>query len=166
MRWESIPEHFLPPKKFTEDLRKYFADLLFFTAGLAGRLRVAATKSLRHKRHTKRSFRSLSLRKREEISEAVYFFAHFFTRIVLLSFQYPIHQLITNPLKNGKDYACRRVINQLRKAMSYLLYIIAVILIIGWAIGVFAYSLGGLIHVLLILAVVAIIFRLIRGRDV
>ncbi|HZH87642.1 MAG TPA: lmo0937 family membrane protein [Chitinophagaceae bacterium] len=36
------------------------------------------------------------------------------------------------------------------KYMSSLLYIIAVILIIGWAIGVFAYSVGGLIHVLLV----------------
>lgn len=50
--------------------------------------------------------------------------------------------------------------------MSYLLYIIAIILIIGWAIGVFAYSLGGIIHILLVLAVIAIIFRLIRGREV
>jgi len=46
------------------------------------------------------------------------------------------------------------------------LYIIAIILIIGWAIGVFAYSLGGIIHILLVLAVIAIIFRLIRGREV
>ena len=50
--------------------------------------------------------------------------------------------------------------------MSNLLYIIAFILVIGWAIGVFAYSLGGLIHILLVLAVIAIIFRLIRGRSV
>jgi hypothetical protein len=47
--------------------------------------------------------------------------------------------------------------------MTNLLYIIAVILIIGWAIGFFAYSSGGLIHILLIIAVVAIILRLVRG---
>jgi len=47
--------------------------------------------------------------------------------------------------------------------MSGLLYIIAVILIIGWAIGFFAYSAGGLIHILLVIAVIAILFRLIRG---
>lgn len=50
--------------------------------------------------------------------------------------------------------------------MNSLLYLIAVILVIGWAIGVFAYSVGGLIHILLALAVIAILFRLIRGRSV
>lgn len=48
--------------------------------------------------------------------------------------------------------------------MSSLLYIVAIILIIGWAIGVFAYSATGLIHVLLVIAVVAILLRLISGR--
>ena len=48
--------------------------------------------------------------------------------------------------------------------MGSLLYIIAIILIIGWAIGVFAYSAGGLIHVLLVIAIVAILLRLISGR--
>jgi len=50
--------------------------------------------------------------------------------------------------------------------MNNLLYIIAVILIIGWAIGVFAYSVGGLIHIMLILAVIAILFRVIKGENV
>ena len=50
--------------------------------------------------------------------------------------------------------------------MGNLLYVIAVILIIFWAIGFFAYSAGGLIHILLIIAVVAIILRLIQGRSV
>ncbi|MDX2000858.1 MAG: lmo0937 family membrane protein [Chitinophagales bacterium] len=50
--------------------------------------------------------------------------------------------------------------------MSNLLYLIAVLLIIGWAVGFFAYSAGGLIHVLLVIAVIAIVLRLIRGREV
>ena len=50
--------------------------------------------------------------------------------------------------------------------MGNLLYIIAVILVIGWAIGFFAYSAGGIIHVLLIIAIIAIIFRIIQGRKV
>jgi len=50
--------------------------------------------------------------------------------------------------------------------MSSLLYIIAVILIIGWAIGFFAYSAGSVIHILLVLALVAILFRLIQGRRI
>jgi len=47
--------------------------------------------------------------------------------------------------------------------MSSLLYLIAVILIIGWALGFFVFSAGSIIHVLLVLAVIAILLRLIRG---
>ncbi|HCE57854.1 MAG TPA: lmo0937 family membrane protein [Prolixibacteraceae bacterium] len=50
--------------------------------------------------------------------------------------------------------------------MGNLLYIIAVILIIAWAIGFIGYSAGGIIHVLLIIAVIAVILRLIQGRRV
>jgi len=46
--------------------------------------------------------------------------------------------------------------------MRSLLYIIAVILIIGWAVGVFAYSAGGLIYALLVLAIVAFLLGVIR----
>jgi hypothetical protein len=46
--------------------------------------------------------------------------------------------------------------------MRSLLYTIAVILIIGWLLGVFVYSVGGLIHILLVLAVISIILSLIR----
>jgi hypothetical protein len=47
--------------------------------------------------------------------------------------------------------------------MTNLLYIIAVILIIGWVLGFFVFSAGNIIHVLLVLAVIAILLRLIRG---
>ncbi len=50
--------------------------------------------------------------------------------------------------------------------MGNLLYIIAVILIIAWAIGFFAYSAGGIIHILIVIAVVAIIFKVIQGRRI
>lgn len=46
--------------------------------------------------------------------------------------------------------------------MTGLLYIIAVILIIGWALGVFVYSATGLIHVLLVIAVIALLLGIIR----
>ncbi|MBB6107724.1 hypothetical protein SAMN05421821_101360 [Mucilaginibacter lappiensis] len=46
--------------------------------------------------------------------------------------------------------------------MRSILYIIAVILIIGWAIGTFAYAAGSLIHVLLVIAVIAFILGLLR----
>ena len=50
--------------------------------------------------------------------------------------------------------------------MGNLLYILAVILIIAWAIGFFAYSAGGIIHILLVIAIIAIIFRVIQGRPI
>lgn len=49
--------------------------------------------------------------------------------------------------------------------MNSILYIVAVILIIGWALGAFVYSAGGLIHILLVIAIIAIILGLIRGRS-
>jgi hypothetical protein len=48
-----------------------------------------------------------------------------------------------------------------------MLYTIAVILLILWAIGLVAsYTLGGLIHILLVIAVILVIVRLIQGRKV
>jgi hypothetical protein len=47
-----------------------------------------------------------------------------------------------------------------------MLYTIAVVLIILWALGlVSAYTMGGFIHVLLVIAVVVILLRLISGRN-
>ncbi len=50
--------------------------------------------------------------------------------------------------------------------MNNLLYTIAVILIILWAIGFFAYTAGSIIHVLLVIAIIAILFRLIQRRKI
>jgi hypothetical protein len=50
--------------------------------------------------------------------------------------------------------------------MGSLLYIIAIILVIAWAVGFFAFSAGYLIHALLVIALIAILFRVIRGRRV
>jgi flagellar biogenesis protein FliO len=50
--------------------------------------------------------------------------------------------------------------------MGNLLYIIAVVLIIGWVLGFFVFQVGGgIIHVLLVIAVIAVVVRLIQGRD-
>lgn len=48
--------------------------------------------------------------------------------------------------------------------MGNLLYIIAVILVIAWAISYFGgYYTGGIIHVLLVIAIIAILLRVIRS---
>jgi hypothetical protein len=48
--------------------------------------------------------------------------------------------------------------------MGNLLYIIAVILVIGWLVGFFGFpdSAGNLIHILLVLAVIALLLNFIR----
>ena len=50
--------------------------------------------------------------------------------------------------------------------MRSILYIFALLLVIGWLVGVFAYSAGGLIHVLLVIAVIAILLDIIGGRRI
>ena len=46
--------------------------------------------------------------------------------------------------------------------MGNILYIVAIVLVIGWAVGVFAYSAGGIIHFLLVLALISILLKVIR----
>lgn len=48
--------------------------------------------------------------------------------------------------------------------MGNLLYIIAVIMVIFWAVGFFAYSVGAIIHILLVLALISILVRIISGN--
>jgi Family of unknown function (DUF5670) len=50
--------------------------------------------------------------------------------------------------------------------MGNLLYIVAVVLVIAWAVGFFAYSAGSIIHMLLVIAIIAIILRVIQGKKV
>jgi hypothetical protein len=55
-------------------------------------------------------------------------------------------------------------INYERKA-NYMLYTLAVVLIILWLLGmVSGYTLGSFIHILLVIAVVMILVNLISGR--
>jgi hypothetical protein len=48
--------------------------------------------------------------------------------------------------------------------MGNLLYIFAAILLIAWVIGLVGFQAGGLIHVLLVIAIIAVLFRVIQGR--
>ncbi len=50
--------------------------------------------------------------------------------------------------------------------MGNLLYLVALILVIAWAIGFIGYNTGGIIHLLLVIAVIAVIFQIIRGRRI
>jgi hypothetical protein len=69
----------------------------------------------------------------------------------------PWHDIITP----GRSYIfCSP---QKSRTMGNLLYVIAVILIIIWAIGFFGFHSGGIIHVLLIIAVIALLLKIIRN---
>ncbi|VVT00277.1 conserved hypothetical protein [Sphingomonas sp. EC-HK361] len=47
-----------------------------------------------------------------------------------------------------------------------MLWTIAVILLVLWALGLGLHVAGGLIHILLVIAVIVIVVRLIQGRKV
>jgi hypothetical protein len=47
--------------------------------------------------------------------------------------------------------------------MGDILYVLAVILIIGWILGAFVFNVGGIIHILLVVAIIAVLLRVIRG---
>lgn len=48
-----------------------------------------------------------------------------------------------------------------------MLQTIAIVLVVLWLVGlVTSYTLGGLIHILLAIAIIAVLIRLIKGRGV
>lgn len=47
-----------------------------------------------------------------------------------------------------------------------MLETILVVLVIAWALGLFAFHAGGLIHVLIVIALVVLIVRLLKGRKI
>jgi len=48
--------------------------------------------------------------------------------------------------------------------MGNLLYTVAVILVIIWAVGYLGFHAGGIIHILLVIAVIVILLRVIQGK--
>ena len=72
-----------------------------------------------------------------------------------------IHSIIV------KEYRCSYnlpfVKNEVKGKLNFANYLIAVILVIAWAIGFFAFNAGYLIHILLVIAIIAILLRVIRG---
>ena len=46
-----------------------------------------------------------------------------------------------------------------------MLYTVAVILLVLWLLGFFAFHIGGgLVHILLVIAVIAVVYQLVTGR--
>jgi asparagine N-glycosylation enzyme membrane subunit Stt3 len=66
--------------------------------------------------------------------------------------------LVCQPTRKSLSLDLRRV--------KFMLWTIAVLLLILWMLGmVSSYTLGGFIHILLVLAIVAVLIRLIQGRN-
>jgi hypothetical protein len=64
-------------------------------------------------------------------------------------------------------FGLRQVLRRLSAAFSRgnMLYTIAVILVVLWILGlVSSYTMGGFIHVLLLIAVVVIVIQVLQGR--
>lgn len=62
-------------------------------------------------------------------------------------------------------HGCKYLINHLNQTnMGNLLYIIAVVLVIMWLVGAYGYGSGGLIHSLLVIAIIAALVSFISGR--
>ncbi|MBK9256973.1 MAG: lmo0937 family membrane protein [Saprospiraceae bacterium] len=50
--------------------------------------------------------------------------------------------------------------------MGNILYTIALIMILFWAIGFFAYGAGALIHILLVVALISFLIKIISGERI
>lgn len=62
-------------------------------------------------------------------------------------------------------YQKQSVQGRLGRKSQTMLYTIAVVLVVLWLLGmVTSYTVGGLIHILLVLAVISILIRVIQGR--
>ncbi len=48
--------------------------------------------------------------------------------------------------------------------MGNLLYLIAVVLVLAWLIGIFGFNAGNLVHILLVIAIIVVLLRVIQGR--
>jgi len=59
------------------------------------------------------------------------------------------------------------VLNGTHQREDFMLWTICLVLIILWLLGVVtAYTMGGLIHILLVIAIIVVLVRVIQGRKV
>ena len=75
------------------------------------------------------------------------------------------------PVVNGADHSdrhsleMRKLIHLTTTRSESMLYTIAIVLLVLWLLGmVSAYTVGGFIHVLLVVAIIMVLVRVIQGR--
>jgi len=71
---------------------------------------------------------------------------------------------VINRAANIISYSFRKLL-EIVERKNIMLYTIAVILIILWLLGlVTSYTMGGVIHILLVIAIIMVLVRIISGR--
>ena len=68
------------------------------------------------------------------------------------------------PLSSLKTRAVPNRRNEYESIMENLLYVIAFILMVIWAFGYIGFQAGNLIHLVIVLAIIAVLFRLLQRR--
>jgi len=76
-------------------------------------------------------------------------------------------KLLASPSPASRSItAGSNIVSGKRKKGGNMLETILIILVVLWALGFFAFHVGGLVHVLLVIAAVVLIIRLLQGRRV
>jgi len=73
-------------------------------------------------------------------------------------------QCCTTAVSGSSLVQLDRIMRQAKGREDKMLYTVAVILLVLWLLGFFAFHVGSIIHILLVVAVVAVIYQLITGR--
>ena len=83
-----------------------------------------------------------------------------------MSFEYVTYRCIyTAHAKSGTPRIGHKPLNRPTRKEPNMLLTIFVILLILWLLGLIAgYTMGGVIHILLVIAIVVVLVRVIRGR--
>jgi len=82
-------------------------------------------------------------------------------RIEVFQFSGIISEVESTTVSSAQELSAHNI----DKGVTSMLWTIAVILVVLWLLGMItSYTMGGLIHILLVLAVIAIVVNLLRGR--
>jgi len=83
--------------------------------------------------------------------------------MVDLPFQYSITAIIIKNIQAGKKMRCVEICSNLKiYTMGIFSYFVALLLTVSWAVGLFAFQVGPVVHVLLAAALVVILLKIIH----
>jgi ABC-type multidrug transport system permease subunit len=83
-------------------------------------------------------------------------------KIEVRQFSGIINKIISTKVSSAQELSA----HNMDKGVTSMLWTIAVILVVLWLLGMItSYTMGGLIHILLVLAIIAVVVNLIRGNS-